>query len=861
MSDAERTLKTAYRRESRYSRLFLGATIIVGVLTLTLILNMSLSKLKTEIDRDIKRNGGTMSGTVENADESTLSAFSDSFKIKRTGRIVSLGKLSDDDQTYSECVVTSPDTFRDMLRPSFNDFVGSYPKKASDVVMSMETLRYLGIDVPRIGMRLRAEFYWNDLFNAKNIGMQEFSLVGYYTSKTNNSITYMSDDWRQTGGVDVFPCTLIIEPRNALMNSSMMKAMLTDLIPDDSHVQIECSDSPEYTALVSLSGGIVLAGTFLLLICILFFFFINQIFAAQHKRNVQSIRLLNTLGVTDKQIFKIVLESTFEICVLCSATGQALSRITSRIINRISAIHNAKPLLLENTKATVIIYIVELAFVFSGTMLPIIRIRQPANNAKRSKGQVYKKKKLISEGVMHGGTKSVLFELSGGALLREKKRFAFTVLFLFAGFETALLSGCLSKGADFSNAYTNMPDYHISLTQAACANMRESLTEGEDNLLFSDAMALGLEDSLGSIAKSYNYVKGYMPSMDTDQNSIFGVIKLKNDTQIIIQKFDNKELNYICKYIKSSGLDIDTHDLMNDHGALILSDLFYTDSEVKLSSNIGRVIDAYDTLPNGAELDHYQSRQMIFCGYADISEDKFPDMDLAWDAENTVILAVSKETYKWLGQVMKEQIFSMNIDVPVKLETEAGEKIDKWVDDENHQYNIKKGLVKIALLRCRSKSSLIKSDRNYINFNRMLMKGVSIVLCISGILFLINTIIAEMMHDKREYRLLQYLGLTKKDLLIILEIKGMIYFAATAAMIVTIGTLIVDIVQKVICSHISYFQPNYPYGILALMLAGMFCGCFITSKILLCFYLMGENRKAGKGTFIKKTGVDTADYI
>lgn len=81
MSDAERTLKTAYRRESRYSRLFLGATIIVGVLTLTLILNMSLSKLKTEIDRDIKRNGGTMSGTVENADESTLSAFSDSFKI------------------------------------------------------------------------------------------------------------------------------------------------------------------------------------------------------------------------------------------------------------------------------------------------------------------------------------------------------------------------------------------------------------------------------------------------------------------------------------------------------------------------------------------------------------------------------------------------------------------------------------------------------------------------------------------------------------------------------------------------------------------------------------------------------------
>ena len=149
----------AYKKKNRLYRRFLKGTIIVGVLILTFLLKLSVSKVINSVSRSVQEHGNTAEAKIENADEEVFSSLSGSLHIKKIGRIHDLGKLIDNEQVYASCVFCDPETFQTMIKPAFTSFIGTYPEKDNDIVLSDETLKYLGIDHPKVGMIISADSY------------------------------------------------------------------------------------------------------------------------------------------------------------------------------------------------------------------------------------------------------------------------------------------------------------------------------------------------------------------------------------------------------------------------------------------------------------------------------------------------------------------------------------------------------------------------------------------------------------------------------------------------------------------------------------------------------------------------------
>ncbi len=65
--------------------------------------------------------------------------------------------------------------FETMLCPAYTQIVGTYPKQENEIMLSTKTLTYLGISDPKVGMELKLDFYWNDLFKQKEPDNRRFS--------------------------------------------------------------------------------------------------------------------------------------------------------------------------------------------------------------------------------------------------------------------------------------------------------------------------------------------------------------------------------------------------------------------------------------------------------------------------------------------------------------------------------------------------------------------------------------------------------------------------------------------------------------------------------------------------------------
>ncbi|MGO5237626.1 FtsX-like permease family protein [Bilifractor sp. LCP21S3_E12] len=419
--------------------------------------------------------------------------------------------------------------------------------------------------------------------------------------------------------------------------------------------------------------------------------------------------------------------------------------------------------------------------------------------------------------------KNVPVQLSLMFLSKQKKAFMATVIFLFLGCEMALVSYTLASGADYEKAFLAIPDFQVGITQNACANMRENLSENTENQMFTSGMVHDLTDNLHDSIRDIRFVKGYFPSLDTDQKSVLGVLKMKDDTQIVIQPMDKSTVGKLCSYEEKAGRKINKNEWEQHHGAIIISkNLLYSNADSAIRSNMGKSFTVYDTLPDGSDLDDYPSAQLSVCGYAEAEEKDFPNIPLAWDGDNVVIIAVTPDTYNLLGASMHEQILSISFNATGNLESSVKQQLNAWIRDENYNYDMEKGLTTINLLECISRTDLIAENKNYITFSRITMTGVSILFFFLGTIVFLNTLLTEYVRDKQEHILLRYLGVTKKEMIKAFMMEGVLYFSVLASLLGTLGIYLDFIIGKLAKREIPYFEFAFPYHTFILLLTIFF---------------------------------------
>jgi len=819
----------AYKKKSALYRRFLKGTIVIGVFLLTLLLKLSASKIMNSAARSVQEHGNTAEVQVENADAEVVSSLSGSLHIKKIGRIHDLGKLTDKEQVYASCVYCDTDTFQTMIRPSFTSFSGTYPENVNDIMLSTAALKYLGIYHPEIGMTISADFYWNDLFHTQNTGKRTFTLTGYYDSLSDTSTAYISENAKMQSGFHDFPCTLLVSFTNPVITKAESQNILSRLVADK-QVQITYEDSALYTSLVHFSGNIVLAVFSFLIICCVMIFFISRIILTTYKESVRFWGLMKVLGVTNKQIAFVLRKDECNTCLWPYLLGEMSAYLIMFLSSRIALYHHHDGLFIFNLKSDVLICGFVLLIVLASIIIPTSTVLKKVNSISPlvtasyyGKSHEMTGRKVRPAKLLKFTGKNIPVQLSLMFLSKQKKAFMATVIFLFLGCEMALVSHTLASGADYEKAFLAIPDFQVGITQNACANMRENLSENTENQMFTSGMVHDLTDNLHDSICDIRFVKGYFPSLDTDQKSVLGVLNIKDDTQIVIQPMDKSTVGKLCSYEEKAGRKINKNEWEQHHGAIIISkNLLYSNSDSAIRSNMGKSFTVYDTLPDGSDLDDYPSAQLSVCGYAEAEEKAFPNIPLAWDGDNVVIIAVTPDTYNSLGAFMHEQILSISFNAAGNLESSVKQQLNVWIRDENYNYNMEKGLTTINLLECISRTDLIAENKNYITFSRITMTGVSILFFFLGTIVFLNTLLTEYVRDKQEHTLLRYLGITKKEMIKAFMMEGVFYFSVLALLLGTLGIYLDFIIGKLAKIEIPYFEFAFPYHTFILLLTIFF---------------------------------------
>lgn len=816
----------AYKRKNRWCRHLLRGTILISVILLTLVLKLSASRITSSMTKNIEEYGNTAQVELDQANAAAEAAFSGSAEVRKIGRIYDLGTFADHEQVYARCVYADPATFGTMIQPAFLHFYGTYPQNRSEVLLSTETLRYLGIKQPKIGMTVSADFYWKDLFHEPGTGRQSFRLSGYYDALSDSSLVYLPAQTKEEGNIGNFPCTLLLELTNPFLSEDEMDQVVSRILPDQL-IQSTSTDSALRKALVDLAGGMELTAILFLVICLLTFFLINQMMSAAYKEHVRFWGLMKVLGVSNHQFRTVLKRDALKSGLISCAAGEGFCFFTFFLSSRIASDHNRIAVLQPDLRVDVGIFLFVLLLILVSLALPCALVQKQVTSVSPLSAMSYLGEKGKSTSPARKAkfrySRSIPLQIAVMRIYQEKKKVIRTIICLFIGCVTALISISLAQGADYRNAFSSVPDFTVRVTQKSCTYMRENLQEGESNQLLDKDFIDILHKQVDAPWKKVDRVKGYLPSLDTDENSVLGVMKQDQNTQIVIQPVAKTTLKKLCQMEEASGNKVDESALMQRGGAIVLSKhLQYADSQEIAQANLGRRIPVYDTLPDGAEVDRYRSGQLVLAGYADMTKRGSPKISMAWDGENTLVLAVTPDTYRWLGEFMREQVLSVSFSTGPKLEDHSKKQLAAWIRDENYRNAMKKGLSNLDLLEYKAKSDLLADNRAYINFSRMAMGGISAVCLVLGIMVFLSALLSEPVRNRQENHLLHCLGVTRKELTKASMLKGLFYFVSLLLLLSTVGIWLLHLAGRLIKIGLPYFVYAFPTSVFWTMLGLLF---------------------------------------
>ncbi len=388
-----------------------------------------------------------------------------------------------------------------------------------------------------------------------------------------------------------------------------------------------------------------------------------------------------------------------------------------------------------------------------------------------------------------------------------------TVFSLTLGGEIAFASSVIINGTDLMNQLQKNPDFQISLTQEACKTLIETSKEISKMILFNDSMITQLTNTVDINTNNISKTEGFFPIINKQGNESLRIFNLtqQNDPLIIIQKLNNNELEELKTYVTKNKITVDWDTFVQYNGIFILHNHLIPEYSNKIAADyIGHNIGVYDLVPVGTNMSNYTPFQLINCGYIDIANNDFPELNFLWNKENTIYLIVSNDTFNTLSNHLTRQTFQISFHVQKNKEPEIKNKIKQWIQATNMEFQSKGYSPKLNLLSVECNSDIIATNRNYIIITRFIMYTISIFLIFIGIINYFNIMITNIIMRKQEFTIMESIGLTKKQLQYMLMLEGLFYCFIIIGLWGTIGSGILYLLGIYMQSKLSYFIFRYP---------------------------------------------------
>lgn len=698
--------------------------------------------------------------------------------------------------------------------------LGCAPTKENEIATTDRALESLGIK-PKVGAEVEIEF---ELRN--QIHQYKMVVSGIWEApNSQTSLMLVSDKFMQENE-EIFPYTFDKDRQYAgtyfsdiaLKNTNNMEEQLQNIVlslggnPEDANAEnyiayaVNRITNPEMTVSVLIIGLV-----FALLFVFAGYLLIFNIFEISVLRDVQKYGLLKTIGTTQKQIKFLVHIQTLWLLLIALPCGLLIGYFLGKAILpfAIGFITNEYSNLSVEVSPNIIIFLGAAVFTI---FTVLVSVRKPINIISKispMEALRYSEKTEKSKKIKH--TKKIsVWRLALSNVKRRKKRSVFIVIsmtlccMLFNStliivnsidIEKALKEQCAADVVIANgNTFNNIKGYihHTDRLDENIVELVEDQFDIEDKgLIYKNT----LDDRNVTIDYGLTYDKADLVKEDGKAGIMVEqyYIPLGYDDFPVCNVYGcNENVFQRCNFLKIAD-DISVAELYQklEEGNYVVEAVRKKQgqSSVNMEDFQCEIGDKIKVRSNGEE-----ERELEVIAQMSVTSTEYevPNVTTGITAVggDAPMFYISENTFKNIYEKPSLMSFSFNVDkeelVPIM------EQIDKLVEQKEGE------------IGCSSVIMLRNSLSGIKNTVYIIGGFISVILGMSGFINFINLMITNIITRKKEYAVMQSIGMTTKQLIRLIVNEGLLYALSSAVLGIVLSVLVGGTMIKIICNAIWF---------------------------------------------------------
>jgi len=807
--------KMAVRRVSRgmlkanKSRNFFAViAIILTTFMLTSVFSLGIS-YKENYDAFLIRQAGTRTSiSLQNPTDEQYEKMKSLDCLDTVGRQYYIGTSMQKTDVGTDTAISlmcyDKAEWENNFMPAISNVNGTYPQNTDEIMMSEGALSLLGIDNPTVHQTVKIDY---ETYQGHKSG--EFKLSGWFRSYASNvkNIILFSEAYCSVNGITL--------EEHGMAN---IFAKDNEEAYDILNETIELKEDQKFNSMFfeSSTSTILQVAAFVTLIVLFImmsgFLLIYNVFYISVSKEINRYGMLKTLGTSQKQIQKIIINQALSLAYIGIPAGLLLSAVFSLVI---------VPFTLQSLSGDDFDKVSFSPLIFIGAaVFSLITVLVSAWKPARMAGKIspiealrYNTVKSISKGKTISKTKdgSKPYKMAWRNIFRNKKQTVLVVLSLFLGSMTML---CI-------NGYFDSMDVDHYIERYCKDDFAFESTEITEKQ-FSDEFIQSLKSIDG--VKDFRVSSAAFVNVNLDEKGLEPILK---------QGFEDGGGSYDDPSYYQNFLE--TMRMMAEE----------SEYGVWLQTLDSKCIEEYNkTHENQINLNDFESgKTAVSLGF----DYNGAELTLIDDSSKSTKIRIGgmleyKDVNVYVinpqitmgtpGIVFVSENFMKNIDCTSNVcSVVFNADKDNLTQAEDKVKSLAKSLTS-ASYQLYIKSKVRQSFEDDLMSMCIIGNSISIFLLTIGMLNFVNIMMTGIYSRRREFAVMQSIGVTVKQIRKLLSFEGLYYAFMTAVLVLTVGSGILFAESKVISTVVDYAVFRYPILPLTVLLVSICTLCLVIPFII-----------------------------
>lgn len=780
----------------------------------------------------------------------------------------------DNAKTICDVVWADSESWNNFLKPAYTNIIGSYPQKKDEILLSKRALKKLGISEPEQGMEINLDVYKGLFEHSKEkfklCGWYTDSgnklAIGYISHDKINELNLEKGPYTLLFSQSNHLSRSKTEEK--LYQALPMKSADQKIYVSDTAQYTAVSKFAGGYEMVILGTLGILCGIYFLVRNVLW------ISMSEDIQNLGLLHTIGATERQITKIYRkqmrllmlkgSVLGSLISVLILVLLIPEILGFHFYQEMGGNMILSFFRPWILFLS----VVFVNGILWIASEGVIRKITNLSCIESATYDGNMGDRKVKHPGKLVLKRSETGEMFYIAWGNITRHKARFIITSISIFLGVLSFILMNVLTNGCDYKHLLEKRPDFLLAGEfsefgkSQGCGEEYKTreidvdplLTQGDGVELLYDndydefsPISQELEKKLHKIDgidwENSNLIEGAYVDTVISKKGIRpydeGLSNLTDDNMVegfswdTVQILNDNQILSLEKYVQDNQLNIDLKSLEEGNGVLLIHDHMLTPEQQKLADKaIGEPV-YFKTLLSKEdairrkelinseseekqqkdEFPQKESETFTLCGYLDRQSDNFPEIHQSWHGEGNLYYFISEKGFEKIPTEKKRLTMELTADPGKELYVET--QINELISEENKkrsemtEVSMDEGIGEAGVFVI-CKSDLMQQKETYMRGNRILLGAVSIILFIAGLTNYCNVVFTGMYTRRKEFDIMKSIGMTDKQMKLMLFGEGSFYFMCVMGLLFTVGMVTLVGVKIYMENKLSYFTFHWP---------------------------------------------------